>query len=218
MMEILAILKWLMNHKKIAANAILSATVALSLAFGISTYKTNKMLSERLELAQNNIEAYQDAINGSQQAFNVLKLDMTKLEQQNDQLIHKIDSVRKQNKIKAKDLHTAATQTQILYVNKVKEVPRDVIQVKDTTYSDSLQYNPLTKVYYSISKDSVGILLDVKNTQYLYVYKQREYKNKKNFLKRLFTLDFKKIDRYKYTLVNTNDLLKEDSVRIIEKE
>jgi len=34
---------------------------------------------------------------------------MTKLEQQNDLLIHKIDSVRKENKIKAKDLHTAAT-------------------------------------------------------------------------------------------------------------
>lgn len=177
------------------------------------------MLSERLDLAQNNIEAYQDAVNGSQQAFNVLKLDMTKLEQQNDLLIHKIDSVRKENKIKAKDLHTAATQTQILYVNKVKEVQGDIVQtIRDTTYIDSLQYNSLTKVYYSISKDSVGILLDVKNTQYLYVYKQREYKNKKKFLKRLFTLDFKKIDKYKYTIVNTNDLLKEDSVRIIEKE
>lgn len=212
-------LRWLKNHRKIAANAILSAAVAFLLFFGINTYQQNKKLSERLELAQNNIEAYQDAINGSQQAFNVLKLDMTKLEQQNDLLIHKIDSVRKENKIKAKDLHTAATQTQILYVNKVKEVQGDIVQtIRDTTYTDSLQYNSLTKVYYSISKDSVGILLDVKNTQYLYVYKQREYKNKKKFLKRLFTLDFKKIDKYKYTIVNTNDLLKEDSVRIIEKE
>ena len=91
---------------------------------------------------------------------------MTKLEQQNDLLIHKIDSVRKENKIKAKDLHTAATQTQILYVNKVKEVQGDIVQtIRDTTYIDSLQYNSLTKVYYSISKDSVGILLDVKNTR-----------------------------------------------------
>lgn len=177
------------------------------------------MLSERLELAQNNIEAYQDAINGSQQAFNVLKLDMTKLEEQNDKLIQKIDSVRKENKIKARHLNTAATQTQTLYVNKSKGVRGDIVTIlKDTTYTDSLQYNPLTKVYYSISKDSVDILLDVKNTQYLYIYKHREYKNKKKFLKRLLTLDFKKVDRYKYTIVNTNDLLKEDSVRIIEKE
>lgn len=218
-MEILAILRWLKNHQKIAANAILSAAVAFLLFFGINTYQQNKKLSERLELAQNNIEAYQDAINGSQQAFNVLKLDMTKLEEQNDKLIQKIDSVRKENKIKARHLNTAATQTQTLYVNKSKGVRGDIVTIlKDTTYTDSLQYNPLTKVYYSISKDSVDILLDVKNTQYLYIYKHREYKNKKKFLKRLLTLDFKKVDRYKYTIVNTNDLLKEDSVRIIEKE
>lgn len=218
-MEILAILRWLKNHRKIAANAILSAAVAFLLFFGINTYQQNKKLSERLELAQNNIEAYQDAINGSQQAFNVLKLDMTKLEEQNDKLIQKIDSVRKENKIKARHLNTAATQTQTLYVNKSKGVRGDIVTIlKDTTYTDSLQYNPLTKVYYSISKDSVEILLDVKNTQYLYIYKHREYKNKKKFLKRLLTLDFKKVDRYKYTIVNTNDLLKEDSVRIIEKE
>lgn len=212
-------LRWLKNHRKIAANAILSAAVAFLLFFGINTYQQNKKLSERLELAQNNIEAYQDAINGSQQAFNVLKLDMTKLEEQNDKLIQKIDSVRKENKIKARHLNTAATQTQTLYVNKSKGVRGDIVTIlKDTTYTDSLQYNPLTKVYYSISKDSVDILLDVKNTQYLYIYKHREYKNKKKFLKRLLTLDFKKVDRYKYTIVNTNDLLKEDSVRIIEKE
>lgn len=218
-MEILAILRWLKNHRKIAANAILSAAVAFLLFFGINTYQQNKKLSERLELAQNNIEAYQDAINGSQQAFNVLKLDMTKLEEQNDKLIQKIDSVRKENKIKARHLNTAATQTQTLYVNKSKGVRGNIVTIlKDTTYTDSLQYNPLTKVYYSISKDSVDILLDVKNTQYLYIYKHREYKNKKKFLKRLLTLDFKKVDRYKYTIVNTNDLLKEDSVRIIEKE
>lgn len=58
MMEILAILRWLKNHRKIAANAILSAAVAFLLFFGINTYQQNKKLSERLELAQNNIEAY----------------------------------------------------------------------------------------------------------------------------------------------------------------
>jgi len=62
----------------------------------------------------------------------------------------------------------------------------------------------------------VSIGLDIKNTQYLYVYKQREYKNKKNFFKRLFTLDFKKVDKYKYKIINTNDLLKSEDVRIVE--
>lgn len=144
---------------------------------------------------------------------------MAKLSEQNDALIHDIDSVRKELKIKSSELQTAATQTQTIYVNKSKGVQGDIIEIlKDTIYTDSLQYNNLTKIHYSIGKDSVNIALDFKNTQYLYIYKHKEYKNKKNFLKRLFTLDFKKVFKYKYNIVNTNDLLKEDEVRIIEKE
>ena len=212
-------MKFLLNNKRIAVNVILSVLLALSMLFGISAHKNNKKLSERLELAQNNIEAYQGALNGSQQALNVLKLDMTKLSQQNDALIQKIDSVRKKNNIKAKEITTAATQTQTILVNKSKGVRGDIIEVlKDTIYKDTLQYNDLTKIYYTIGKDSVNMILDVENTQYLYVYRHKEYVNKKSFFKRLFTLDFKKKYSYKYDIVNTNDLFKEDDIRIIEKE
>ena len=218
-MNILTILTWLKSHYKIAAKAILSLSATLLLIYGITLYNTNKKLSESLEIAQNNIEAYQGSLNDSQQANNVLKLDMNKLSEQNDKLIQQIDSVRKINKIKSDNLHTAATQTQTIYVNNSKGVRGDIIEIlKDTVYTDTLQYNNLTKVYYSIGTDSVNIALDVKNTQYLYIFKTREYKNKKSFFKRLFTLDFKKVNKYKYKIVNTNNLLKEDSVRIIEQQ
>lgn len=219
LIQVTQLLSWMKTHKKIAIFAILSLCTALSIGFGIFTYNQNKKLAERLELAQNNIEAYQGALNGSQQAFNVLKLDMTKLSEQNDALIQKIDSVRKENGIKAKDLNTAATQTQTIYVTGSKDVKGDIITVlKDTVYSDTLQYNDLTKIYYKISKDTVNMVLDVKNTQYLYVFKKKEYKNKKNFIKRLFSFDFKKVTKYKYDIINTNDLINTDSVRVIEKE
>lgn len=218
-MNILTILTWLKSHYKIAAKAILSLSAALLLIYGVTLYKTNKKLSESLEIAQNNIEAYQGSLNDSQQANNVLKLDMNKLSEQNDKLIQQIDSVRKINKIKSDNLHTAATQIQTIYVNNSKGVRGDIIEIlKDTVYTDTLQYNDLTKVYYSIGTDSVNIALNVKNTQYLYIFKTREYKNKKSFFKRLFTLDFKKVNKYKYKIVNTNNLLKEDSVRIIEQQ
>ena len=205
------------NHRKIVAKALITALIALSLSFGTITYQHNKKLSESLEIAENNIQAYQDALNGSQQAYNVLQLDMTKLGQQNDKLLQQLDSVRKERNIKAKEVTTAATQQQVLYVNNSKEVDGDIITIlKDTVYTDSIQYNDLTKVYYSIGTDSVKVLLDVRNTQYLYVFKHKEYKNKKNFFKRLFTLDFKKVYRYKYDITNTNDLIKESEVRIIE--
>lgn len=216
-MKIVTILRWLISHGNIAAKAILSLSAGFLLLWGISTYKENKSLSERLELAQNNIEAYQGALNGSQQAFNVLKLDMDKLSEQNDSLLNKLDEVRKEKKIKSSELNTAATQTQTLDVIKSKGVRGDIITIlKDTVYTDTLQYNDLTKVYYSIGTDSVSIALDVKNTQYLYIYKKKQYKNKKNFIKRLLTFDWKKETKYKYEIVNTNDLLNTEDVRIVE--
>lgn len=213
------ILSWLMSHKKIAFKALLSLLVGLLVVFSINIYKQNKRLSKSLEMAQNNIEAYQGILNGSQQANNVLKLDMSQLRNINDSLIQKIDSVREQLKLKPKVIKTTATQTQTIYVTASKGVRgQDIIKTiqRDTIYKDTIQINPLTKVNYTIGKDTVSVNLDIKNQQFLYVYKHRQYKNKKSFIKRLFTLDFKKVDMYKYQIVNTNDIIKTSDVRVIE--
>ena len=213
------ILSWLISHKKIAIKALLSLLVGLLVVFSINIYKQNKRLSKSLEMAQNNIEAYQGILNGSQQANNVLKLDMSQLQNVNDSLIQKIDSVRKELKIKPKVIRTTATQTQTIYVTASKGVRgQDIIKTiqKDTVYKDTILINPLTKIDYTIGKDTVSVNLDIKNQQFLYVYKKRQYKNKKSFIKRLFTLDFKKVDMYKYQIVNTNDIIKTSDVRVIE--
>lgn len=205
------------KNYKLLLNAVLGLLTAFCLASGIFYHNKANRLSEELKMANNNIEAYQDALYGTQQASGVLRLDVKKLSEYNDKLVQQIDSIRKIQKVKNNEIRVAATQKQILNVNKSKGVGGDIITIiKDSTYKDSLQYNPLTKVYYTIGKDSVNIKLDVQNTQYLYVYKHREYKNKKNFFKRLITFDWKKKDVYKYKIHNTNDLLKEDSIKIIE--
>lgn len=205
------------KNYKLLLNAVLGLLTAFCLASGIFYHNKANRLSEELKMANNNIEAYQDALYGSQQASGVLRLDVKKLSEYNDKLVQQIDSIRKIQKVKKNEIQVAATQKQILNVNKSKGVGGDIITIiKDSTYKDSLQYNPLTKVYYTIGKDSVNIKLNVQNTQYLYVYKHREYKNKKNFFKRLITLDWKKKDVCKYKIHNTNDLLKEDSIKIIE--
>ena len=210
------ILKKIITNYKSVAKTILAVCISLLLVFSISMYKNNKKLTTSLEQAQNNIEAYQGLVSSSQQANGVLRLDISQLKESKDSLLQKIDSVREKNKIKAKEITTAATQTQVLNVNKSKGV-RGIILPKDTIYKDSIQYNNLTTVYYTIHKDSINIGIDLKNTQYLYIYAKKEYKNKKNFFKRLFTLDFKKVIKYKYTIVNTNDLLKQKDVRIVEQ-
>ena len=216
-MSAIAMITWVKSHYKLLLNAILGLVVASSISFGIISHNRANRLSEELKIANNNIEAYQDELDDSQQASGVLMLDMKKLKDYNDKLVHQLDSVSKKHNIKSSEILTAATQKQIIDVNKSKGVRGDIITIlKDSTYKDSLQYNNLTKVYYTIGKDSVNIKLDVKNTQFLYVYKHKQYKNKKNFFQRLFTFDWKKEIRYKYKIVNTNDIMKEDSIRVIQ--
>lgn len=216
-MSAIAMITWVKSHYKLLLNAILGLIVASSISFGIISHNRANRLSEELKIANNNIEAYQDELDDSQQASGVLMLDMKKLKDYNDKLVHQLDSVSKKHNIKSSEILTAATQKQIIDVNKSKGVRGDIITIlKDSTYKDSLQYNNLTKIYYTIGKDSVNIKLDVKNTQFLYVYKHKQYKNKKNFFQRLFTFDWKKETRYKYKIVNTNDIMKEDSIRVIQ--
>ena len=214
-MTIKTILKYLFNNRKTLFKAISGLCVGLLLCWGVILHNQNKKLSQSLETAQNNIEAYQGLLSDSQQASNVLKLTVEQLQNSKDSVLHKLDSVRKELKIKPKQIHTAATQTQVLNVIGSKGVGGNLI-VKDSIYTDSILYNPLTKVKYTIGNDTVNIAIDLRNEQYLYVYTKREYKNKKNFFKRLFTLDFKKVTKYKYNIVNTNDLLKSKDVRIVE--
>ena len=208
---------WLKNHWKAAVKGICAASVAFLLIWGINTHNRNIKLSQELEMAQNNIEAYQGLLDSSQQANNVLMLDIKDLKNQNDVTLHKLDSVRDKLKIKPKTVKTAATQTQSIDVIQSKGVGGNIISIlKDTIYKDSINYNDLTTVYYTIGKDSVSIGLKLQNDQYLYVYNTKEYKNKKSFIKRLFTFDFKKITKTKYVIHNTNDLIKTDSVRVVE--
>lgn len=215
METITTILKYLLKNRKTLFKAVSGLCVGLLLCWGITLHNQNKKLSQSLETAQNNIEAYQGLLSDSQQASNVLKLTVEQLQNSKDSILHKLDSVRKELKIKPKQIHTAATQTQVLNVIGSKGVGGNII-VKDSIYTDSILYNPLTKVKYTIGNDTVNIAIDLRNEQYLYVYTKREYKNKKNFFKRLFTLDFKKVTKYKYNIVNTNDLLKSKDVRIVE--
>ena len=208
------IISWILQHKRIAFEAILSLLVALSLSYGITMRNNNKKLTESLKIANNNIEAYQGLLSNSQQANNVLQLQLKDLEYTNDKQIASLVKSANDKNIKTKQISTAATQTQTISVT--SENKRDIPLVKDTIITDSIIYNIYTRLYYTIQKDSIHTKLNVSNKQDLIVYTKREYKNKKSFFKRLFTLDFKKIDKVQYKIINSNDLIKQDSVRIIQ--
>lgn len=216
-MNIVTILLWIKNNWKNVVKGILVASVAFLLCYGIFAHKKNINLSQELEMARNNIEAYQELLDSSQQANNVLRLNFQELRQQHDIVLNRLDSIRKILDIKKKSISIAATQSQVLYVKDSKGVGGDIITIlKDTTYQDSIVFNPYTTAYYTIGKDTVNVALDITNDQYLYIYNIKEYKNKKNFIQRLFTLDFKKVNKQKYAIYNTNNLIKSNNIRIVE--
>lgn len=207
----------LIKSPKSVLKAVLSLSVAFLLCSSAILYTRNKKLSERLEQSYNNIEAYQELLNNSQQANRVLQLSIQDLQNSNDSLLQDIQKIAKENSIKLSKVNTAATQTQKIDVKSSKGVQGDLIEIlKDTVYSDSIIYNDQTKVCYTIGKDTVDVDLQISNTQYLYTYKHKEWKNKKSFIKRLFTLDFKKITKYDYKIVNTNELINMSDVRVVE--
>lgn len=210
----------IIKYKDVIFKAILGLSVAFLISYSIIVHKQNKMLSESLQMANNNIEAYQGIVSDYNQANNTLMLTAEQFAHANDSLLQKMNEIAKQNNIKTTNLNTAATQTQIIDVSGSKgvrgEEPLSTVLLEYNTYTDSIKYNALTKIYYTIGEDTVSVRLDIQNTQYLYTYKTREYKNKKNFLKRLLTLDFKKVNKYKYEIINTNDLLSTSDVRVVE--
>lgn len=214
-----AILSVFSSMKKMMSfKAICGLAVAISIAFNIFLWKTNKKLSAGLETAQNNIESYEGILSNNIEKNRTLTYTVQQLQNSNDKLIQQLDSVIQNNKIKASKINTAATQTQEIIVTTNRGVEKESIQINTPTkhYKDSIQFNEYTKVQYDISEDTVSIGLDIRNTQYLYTYKKKEWKNKKSFFKRLLTLDFKKQWKHNYEIINTNDIIRTSNVRVIE--
>lgn len=175
-------------------------------------FKANKVLKNELVTANSNIESYQGIVAKQTDVNKVLTLDITDLKNQSDLALKKIDSVMVESKIKATSVKTVTMISQQL-----KTVKDTIVVFKDSTFTTTIHPNQLTKVDVSLRKDSLSVGLDIKNDQYLYVYTKKEYKNKnKNFFQRLFTLDFKKVKTVNYEIHNTNSLIQDNDVRVIE--
>lgn len=205
---------WLLSYKRIAVEAILSLLVALSFSFGIIVHKKNNRLIESLKMAQNNVEAYRELVNNSRQADRVLQLAAEDFKRTNDKVIQRTKKVVDSIGVKPKQLKLTATATQTVDVKKVEK--HNLQLSKDTVYTDSIVYNPETKLYYTINKDSLSTTLSISNQLYLIVHQKKEYIRKKSFIKRLFTFDFKRHNVVSYKFVNSNNLIQQDSVRVVE--
>ena len=199
-------------------NLKVTAIVVAFLILASSTYflyNKNVKLQQELQTNQQNIEAYQGIIAGSNEQNKVLKLEIDQLSGVNDSLLHRADSLFGELvKVKAK-LSQVSVITQI-----VKETVHDTLSIPlpdSIVINKQMVLNDLTKIALDIRKDSITVDLDIRNELYLWVYTRRQYKNQnKKFCKRLLTLDFKKINVSEYKIHNTNPIIKTGPVRVVE--
>lgn len=211
------VIQILLKYKEWLIVAILALTV-----WGM-TSKISKLKADNERLTQN-VEYYLNANNGAVEENRVLRLTVDDFSSSNDLLVQRVDSVLKRLKISEKALQSAVTANQRIEVSK-----NDTIRVVDNgegfSFTKEFRFNDQTisTVYYehyvdSLKADSIRNDLYITNEPTLLIYSKREYKNKKNFFKRLFTLDWKKRTTTNYTLVNSNDELKTDDMRVINIE
>lgn len=161
----------------------------------------------------NVIEAYRGMLNDEYANNNVLRLDISTLNSVNDKLLNQLDSVKNELKISEKALRTAMVQQSTINV-----AEKEYIVVNDSCeFEKEFKLNPLTMVKIQLKDDSLRYELKIKNDQYLYIDSHRDWKNKhKSFFKRLFTWDWKKINYYKYNIVNSNPIIEIGKTRVIE--
>jgi len=194
----------------------LSALLVFGGAFGVySGIKEYKKLKTELVQETNNRRAYEDMANDVSKDNRVLRLSAIDLRQSNDKLIHSMDSLRKSLKIApskpgdvSASIGTTLHDTTTVIISNPTDFKLDTL----------IKHNDLTLNHIKIQKDSLISELTINNTMTLFVYSQREYVNEyKNGWVRFWNFDWKKENVDRYSIDNTNKLIKNGKIRVIKE-
>lgn len=188
--------------------------VAITLFLGFNNYRLiNKVdrLDNELSIEKSNLKQYESLIDGKNKDNRVLQLTIDDFKETKDSLVKTIIAQTKDLKIKDKQLkEIASVETIITDTSKV------IIKTKDLNFTEELKPNQLTTIKVARVDSVLTCILDIKNRQDLFIYEEKVYRNKKNFVQRIFTLDFKKDIISRYQILNTNDLINITDTRIIK--
>lgn len=190
---------------------------------GIVIYQKDKINKQDIEIGRisNNVAAYEDMINGYVTDNRTLQLKIGDISNSKDKVIQELDSTRKVLKLTKVDLKQATSiKTKIQdTVNVVipNITTEDSIKINNCDFSIKHEINSETIISVSRNDSLLTIITDIKNTQFLYIYSKKEYRNdRKNWFDRLFHWDWKKDIINRYEIANSNPSIKIESTRIIE--
>lgn len=176
-------------------------------------YQNNRINVLDTELGQvtNNYEYYQSLTGKLKEQNRTLQLSIADLNNANDSLLQNALEVQKELKIKDKNLQ------QIQVINtQMKDTVTQII-TKDVNFKEELKLNPLTTIIIERKDSILTAILDLRNSQILFVEEKKQYRNKyKNGFQRFLHFDWKKDRVRKYQIHNSNNLIKVTDTRVVE--
>lgn len=180
-------------------------------AFCFYQNKRIKVLDTELGQATNNYEYYQSLTGKLKEQNRTLQLSIADLNNTNDSLLQNALEVQKELKIKDKNLQ------QIQVINtQMKDTVTQII-TKDVNFKEELKLNPLTTIIIERKDSILTAILDLRNSQILFVEEKKQYRNKyKNGFQRFLHFDWKKDRVRKYQIHNSNILIKVTDTRVVE--
>lgn len=208
MIPVISVVNWLRKNFKVVAVGLVSLLIATIF------YQHNQLQNKNREIDRitNNIRAYEEIASNAQDNSRVLQLTIDELNHSKDSLIQQVNKVKKELKIKDKNLTDASVIN-----TEIKDSVKTVIKEKLIDFNEELKLNDLTTITVSRKDSILTAKIDIKNQQIIFVEDKKEYKRfYKNWLLRFFHFDFKKVRIKNYQIVNSNPLIKVTDTRIIE--
>lgn len=202
------IISWLSKNFKVLAVFI----IGIFAAFVVLQHNQLKNKNKEIDRLNNNILYYQEQQDTLQNDNRVLRLTVDEFKDSKDSIVQQLNNVRKELNIKDKQLEQAQSQTQQIIVD-------TAIVVKENNFKEVIKPNELTSIIIAKTDSILTAKIDIKNTQTLFLSSKKVYKRQyKNWFRRLLKFDFKKQRVYRYTIKNSNELIKVTDTKLITLE
>lgn len=202
------IISWLSKNFKVLAVFI----IGIFAAFVVLQHNQLKDKNKEIDRLNNNILYYQEQQDTLQYDNRVLRLTVDEFKDSKDSIVQQLNKVRKELNIKDKQLEQAQSQTQQIIVD-------TAIVVKENNFKEVIRPNELTSIIIAKTDSILTAKIDIKNTQTLFLSSKKVYKRQyKNWFRRLLKFDFKKQRVYRYTIKNSNELIKVTDTKLITLE
>lgn len=196
-------------------NIFTKLLLAAVLALGLTcVWQGNKIKTQDARISQiyNNYKYYEQQFNNTEKQNRVLQLTVNELKLSKDSLVQAINKAKKELKVKDQNLKEAHVIN-----TEMKDTTTVKIITKEVDFTKELKLNSLTTITVSRKDSILTTILDLKNQQILIVEEKKEYRNKyKNGFIRFLHFDWKRDKVKKYSIINSNPLIKVTDTRVLE--